>query len=1285
MKGWESVKLSRKLTSTLHVASVLALAVALVPLLSSPALAGGTITQTGPGTGTTTTTGSSSFGDVIATTGGVGLVSFVADLPSTPPGLSVDSTGNVSTTGTLAENIYTLTGTDSDLSSDTGTWTYILTVNAVTIAQSPPTENAAAVTPAESGSFTNQLETSGGTGSVTYVQVTGSTDLTVSSSGEVTAASDLPVSGYTATGTDSDIYGDTGSWTYTLNVTGATITQSPPTHNAALVTPTDSRSFTDQLVTSGAIGSVSYGQSTGSPSVSVSSSGAVTVGATLAAGAHTATGTDSDIYGDSGTWAYTVNVTATGITQSSPTTNSTAIVTPPTSTSFTAQLATTGGDGTILYSQSTGNPDLTVSSSGAIKVVTPLVVGSYPATGTDVDSYGDSGTWTYTLNVTAGTIGQSSPIGNGAPLTPAGTGAFVDQLDTSGVVGDVTYVVTVASSPTGLLISPSGTVSTTGPLATGNYTISGSDSDTSGDTGAWSYLLTVRAAPISQSVPLTNSVTPAASAGYTQQLVTKGNAGAVKFVTTSSTRPPGVTRGLAVSPSGKVTTTGALAAGTYSASGTDSDGFGDSGTWAFTLTVAKTAITQTGPFSNPNKITPASSSRFTAQLKTTETTAKVRFVTTASHPPGLVVSSSGAVTTKGALAAGTYAVSGTDSDGLGDNGTWGLSLTVTATKIAQQSPTSAATNTGKTFAGKLKVTGFYGPVNFAQSSGKPALTISSKGVVTALSDLKAGTYKATGTASDHYRDGRGDWSFTLTVTATKLAQAAPSSGATTTGKAFKSQLVLSGSHGTVSFSQATGAPHLKVSSSGSVTAPSSLPKGTYKAAGTVSDGLGDTGSWSFTLTVTSASIKQLAPGSAETAVGKGFTGRLKVKGAIGRVTYTQSSGAPHVKVSSSGAISAPANLARGTYKATGSARDTDDDSGTWSFTLTVSARRLVQLAPLRGASATGTAFRATLKLSGTHGRVTYSQSSGAPHLLVSSSGAVSASAGLAAGTYKATGGASDSYGDTGSWSFVLTVSAHKLAQLVPVLAKIRAGTAFKVQLDVSGAHGSLTYTQSVGAPRILVSSSGALSALASLAGGTYKASGSVRDSLGDIGAWSFELTVVASKLAQLAPDTATINAGKAFASQLKVSGAHGRVVYTESKGAPHLKVSPSGAISALASLASGRYKATGTDKDGAGDTGKWTFTLTVKATGLTQVAPMSAKITSGRAFRGQLKVSGERGKVTFTQLTDAQVMTVSSSGKISAPATLAPATYIVTGTAKDKLGDSCKWSFTLTVGAVVLG
>jgi hypothetical protein len=697
------------------------------------------------------------------------------------------------------------------------------------------------------------------------------------------------------------------------------------------------------------------------------------------------------------------------------------------------------------------------------------------------------------------------------------------------------------------------------------------------------------------------------------------------------------------------------------------------------LTVTKTAITQTAPFLNPNKLTPATSSGFTSQLKTAGTPVKVTFVTKLASPPGLVVSDSGVVSTKGALAAGTYAVSGTDSDGVGDNGTWGFSVTVTPTKITQQSPGTAATTTGKAVAVQLKVTGSFGPVSFAESAGKPSLTISSKGIVSAPDNLKAGTYRAAGTVSDNYKDDRGNWTFSLTVTATRLAQAAPSIGATTTGKAFAGKLVISGSHGAVSFSQATGAPHLKVSASGSVTAPSDLTKGTYRASGTVSDALGDSGSWSFTLSVLSASMRQLAPSSGTTVVGRGFSGHLKLRGSIGKITYTQSTGAPRIKVSSSGAISAPPDLAKGTYKATGSARDTDDDSGTWSFTLTVAAKALLQLAPTKATTTTGTAFRTTLKLSGAHGRLTYSQSRGAPHLRVSSSGAVSASASLPAGNYKATGSASDSYGDSGGWSFVLIVSAHKLAQLAPLAAKIAAGSAYTAQITVSGAHGRLTYTQSVGAPRIVVSSAGALRAPADLAAGTYKASGSVRDSLGDLGAWSFELTVVASKLTQAAPDKATISTGKAFAGQLKVSGSHGTVVYTETKGAPHLKVSPSGAISAAASLPAGLYKATGTEKDSAGDTGKWSFSLTIKASGLTQLAPKSAKVTSGRPFTDQLKVSGARGKVTFTQLTDAQVMTVSPSGVISAPATLAPATYIVTGTAKDKLGDSCNWSFTLTV------
>ena len=51
----------------------------------------------------------------------------------------------------------------------------------------------------------------------------------------------------------------------------------------------------------------------------------------------------------------------------------------------------------------------------------------------------------------------------------------------------------------------------------------------------------------------------------------------------------------------------------------------------------------------------------------------------------------------------------------------------------------------------------------------------------------------------------------------------------------------------------------------------------------------------------------------------------------------------------------------------------------------------------------------------------------------------------------------------------------------------------------------------------------------------------------------------------------------------------------------------------------------------------------------------------------------------FTQLTGALVMTVSPTGLVSAPDTLAAATYTVTGTMKDSSGGTGNWTFTLVV------
>ena len=147
-----------------------------------------------------------------------------------------------------------------------------------------------------------------------------------------------------------------------------------------------------------------------------------------------------------------------------------------------------------------------------------------------------------------------------------------------------------------------------------------------------------------------------------------------------------------------------------------------------------------------------------------------------------------------------------------------------------------------------------------------------------------------------------------------------------------------------------------------------------------------------------------------------------------------------------------------------------------------------------------------------------------------------------------------------------------------------------------------------------------------------------------------------------------------------VSGSHGTVTYAQSIGAPDLKVSSSGKVSAPATLAAGTYKATGTARDSLGDTGTWSFALTVKGAKLTQVAPTTGTTTAGKAFTTKLEVSGSHGRVTFAaSSTGTQILTVLPSGTLLAPDIFTPGTYKITGTVKDSLGDAGTWSFTLTV------
>ena len=164
-----------------------------------------------------------------------------------------------------------------------------------------------------------------------------------------------------------------------------------------------------------------------------------------------------------------------------------------------------------------------------------------------MDASGNTGTFSFTLDV--GVLIQSSATS--ATSKVSGSTAFTQQLAVTGSTGAVTYTQTTGSPS--LVVSPSGLVTTSGPLAAGTYSTSGTESDTSGDTGTFKLTLTVGRSV--QRAPTAATVTTADSSTFSQQLDVGANLGAITYVQTSGT--PNV---LVVS-SGLVTTSGALAVG----------------------------------------------------------------------------------------------------------------------------------------------------------------------------------------------------------------------------------------------------------------------------------------------------------------------------------------------------------------------------------------------------------------------------------------------------------------------------------------------------------------------------------------------------------------------------------------------------------------------------------------------------------------------------------------------------------------------------------------------------
>ncbi len=285
----------------------------------------------------------------------------------------------------------------------------------------------------------------------------------VGSSGTSLAANNVWLPGY-ATLTDAQAACTAASFTdgrvamiqYPSNgLDGDYVCPLESTPTTASVSVTSSASFNDQLAVTGESQSVTYVQTSGSPSLNVSSTGMVTTSGQLASGTYNATGTTS-ARGLTGTFSFTLTVGL--LVQSSPTSASASV---PTSATFTDQLNVSGASGPVTFSQTSGTPSLLVSPTGVVSTSGALASGTYVAQGTASDQAGDAGP--YSFQFVVGTISRLPP--SKAVVGPNATATFTDQLNVSGASGPVTF--TQISGAPSLLVSPSGLGSPRGVLPLG--------------------------------------------------------------------------------------------------------------------------------------------------------------------------------------------------------------------------------------------------------------------------------------------------------------------------------------------------------------------------------------------------------------------------------------------------------------------------------------------------------------------------------------------------------------------------------------------------------------------------------------------------------------------------------------------------------------------------------------------------------------------------------------------------------------------------------------------------
>ena len=381
--------------------------------------------------------------------------------------------------------------------------------------------------------------------------------------------------------------------------------------------------------------------------------------------------------------------------------------------------------------------------------------------------------------------------------------------------------------------------------------------------------------------------------------------------------------------------------------------------------------------------------------------------------------------------------------------------------------------------------------------------------------------------------------------------------------------------------------------------------------------------------------------------------------------------------------------ANGTFNFDVTATDTNSNTGTRSYSVTINLAPLIVNPASLPAATAGTPYSQTVTASGGTAPYSYAVLSGAlpPGLSLAGGTGVISGTPTTPGAYSFTIQATDATPNTGTRNYTINVGSNVLAVAPASLPNGTQGTAYSQTVSASGGIGPYTFALSAGAlpTGLTLSSAGVISGTPT-GSGTSSFTIGATDTVGNTGSRAYSVNIGTASLTVNPASLPNGTQGTAYSQTVSASGGIGPYTFALSVGAlpVGLTLSSAGVISGTPT-GSGTSSFTVGATDTVGNTGSHAYSVNIGTASLT-VNPASLPAgTQTVAYSQTLSASGGTGPYTFAVTAGALPagLTMSSAGVISGTPTGSGASnFTVRGL--DSLGNFGTHIYTLTIGTVSL-